>query len=204
VAGDLPNLLFDTAWWIPTDFETLFSLVPPGQIVFASDAPYGNTFISAAFQLRWALQLGFSPDQIRSIAAGQSLRIAAGEPLQPCGAAIGEREKAPHLLLDRVAYFLLFSAMGTMRGVDPTEMLALARLACDVPEEIDDAPVFAAIVQLLDDYESYAAQHPDERRRITFLILAATVARTPDVPIPPSVLERAGDSAPRSAAARSA
>ena len=190
VAGDLPNLLFDTAWWIPTDFETLFSLVPPGQIVFASDAPYGNTLISAAFQMRWALQLGYSAEQIRSIAAGQSLRLAAGEPLEPAGPPIGEREKAPHLLLDRVAFFLLFSAMGAMRGVDPTEMLALARLACDVPDEIDDAPVFAGIVSLLDQYEAYAAEHPDERRRITFLILAATVARTPDVPIPPEVVLR--------------
>ncbi len=200
VAADLPNLLFDTAWWIPTDFETLFSLVPPGQIVFASDAPYGNTLISAAFQMRWALQLGLSADQVRSIAAEQSLRIAAGEPLQAAGPAIGEREKAPHLLLDRVAFFLLFSAMGAMRGVDPTEMLALARLSCDVPDEIDDAPVFAAILGLLDDYEAYAAEHPDERRRITFLILAATVARTPDAPIPAAVLNR--DSAPKSAAAR--
>jgi uncharacterized protein len=206
VAADLPNLLFDTAWWIPTDLEALFSLVPPGQIVFASDAPYGNTFISAAFQLRWPLQLRFSPEQIRSIAAEQSLRIAAGEPLQPAGPALGERERAPHLLLDRVAFFLLFSAMGAMRGVDPTEMLALARLACDVPEEIDDAPVFAAIRGLLDDYEAYAAEHPDERRRITFLILAATVARTPDVPIPPSALDRHPDPgfSPRSAAAPSA
>jgi uncharacterized protein len=202
VAGDLPNLLFDTAWWIPTDFETLFSLVPPGQIVFASDAPYGNTLISAAFQMRWALQLGYSAEQIRSIAADQSLRLAAGEPLEPAGPPIGERDKAPHLLLDRVAFFLLFSAMGAMRGVDPTEMLALARLACDVPDEIDDAPVFAGIISLLDQYEAYAAEHSDERRRITFLILAATVARTPDVPIPAAVLNRG--SAARSAAARSA
>jgi hypothetical protein len=80
-------------------------------------------------------------------------------------------------------------------------MLALARLACDVPDEIDDAPVFAAIRGLIDDYEEYAAEHPDERRRITFLILAATVARTPDVPVPPGVLNRR-DSAPRSAAGR--
>jgi len=129
VAADLPNLLFDTAWWIPADLQALFSLVPPGQIVFASDAPYGNTFISAAFQLRWPLQLRFSADQIHSIASGQSLRIAAGEPLKPAGPAIGEREQAPHLLLDRVAFFVLFSALGAMRGVDPTEMLALARLA---------------------------------------------------------------------------
>jgi uncharacterized protein len=201
VAADLPNLLFDTAWWIPADLQALFSLVPPGQIVFASDAPYGNTFISAAFQLRWPLQLGFSPDQVRSIASEQSLRIAAGEPLKPAGPAIGEHEQAPHLLLDRVAFFVLFSALGTMRGVDPTEMLALARLACDVPDEIDDAPVFAAIRSLLDGYDAYASEHPDERRRITFLILAATVAKTPDVPIPESVLNR--DSAPRSASARS-
>ena len=202
VAGELPNLLFDTAWWIPADLETLFSLVPPGQIVFASDAPYGHTFISAAFQLRWALQLGLSPDQIRSIASSQSLRLAAGEALQPCGSPIGERERAPHVLLDRVAFFLLFSALGTMRGIDPTEMLALARLACDVPDDIDDAPVFAAVRALLDDYDEYAAENPDSRRRITFLILAATVARTPDVPIPPAVLNH--DSAHRSAAARSA
>jgi uncharacterized protein len=197
-ARDLPNLLFDTAWWIPADLEALFTLVPPGQIVFASDAPYGNTMVSAAFQLRWGLQLGLSPDQIRSIASEQSLRIAAGEPLRPAGPAIGEHERAPHLLLDRVAFFLLFSALGTMRGVDPTEMLALARLACDVPEEIDDAPVFAAIRALLDAYDEYAAENPDERRRITFLILAATVAKTPDVPIPAAVLNRES-SAPRSA-----
>ncbi|MBV9337601.1 MAG: amidohydrolase family protein [Solirubrobacterales bacterium] len=201
-AADLPNLLFDTAWWIPADLEALFSLVPPGQILFASDAPYGNTLISAAFQLRWGLELGLSHDQIRSIAAEQSLRIAAGAPLQPCGPAIGERERAPHLLLDRVAFFLLFSALGAMRGVDPTEMLALARLACDVPDEIDDAPVFAAIRGLLDDYEEYTAENPDSRRRITFLILAATVAKTPDVPIPAEAVERR--SAPRSAAGRSA
>jgi len=202
VAADLPNLLFDTAWWIPADLEALFSLVPPGQIVFASDAPYGNTLISAAFQLRWTLQLGMSPDQIRSIASEQSLRLAAGEPLEPAGPAIGEREHAPHLLLDRVAFFVLFSALGTMRGVDPTEMLALARLACDVPDEIDDAPVFAAIRSLLDGYDAYAAEHPDERRRITFLILAATVAKTPNVAIPAAAVNR--DSAPRSASARSA
>jgi hypothetical protein len=85
-----------------------------------------------------------------------------------------------------------------MRDGDPAEMLALARLACDVPDEIDDAPVFAAIRGLLDFFEEYAAEHPDDRRRLTFLILGATVARTPEVPIPTA------DCAPRSAAARSA
>ncbi|HEY1591937.1 MAG TPA: amidohydrolase family protein [Solirubrobacteraceae bacterium] len=197
VAPDLPNLLFDTAWWIPADLRALFSLVPPGQIVFASDAPYGATAFSIAFQLRTALQAGLSTEQIRSVTSEQALRVAAGEPLLPAGEAAGEQEHAPHVLLDRVAEFLLISVMGAMRGGDPTEGLALARLACDVPDEVDDAPVFAAIRGLLDGFDAYTAEHPDDRRRMTFLILATTVARTPDVPVPTA------DFAPRSAAAQS-
>jgi uncharacterized protein len=197
VAPDLPNLLFDTAWWLPSDLEALFSLVPPGQIVFASDAPYGNTALSPAFQLRMALEVGLSTEQIRSITSEQALRIAAGEPLQPAGPPIGERERAPHALLDRAADWLLLTVMSAFRGGDPTEGLALVRLACDVPDEIDDAPVFAAIRELVARFDDYAAAHPDDRRRMGFLILAATVARTPDVPIPTS------DYAPRSAEAPS-
>jgi uncharacterized protein len=184
VAAEHPNLLFDTAWWLPSDLVALFSLVPPGQILFASDAPYGNTGFSAAFQLRTAVVAGLSEAQIRSITSEQSLRIANGEPLVPAGPAVGERQRAPHVLLDRVAQFLMLAAISGMRGGDPTEMLALARLGCDVPDDVDDAPFFAAIVELLDGYEEYAAAHPDDRRRLTFLILAATLARTPEVPLP--------------------
>jgi uncharacterized protein len=184
VAPDHPNLFFDTAWWMPADLQTLFSLVPPGQILFASDAPYGNTGVSAAFQLRSALQAGMSPEQVRSVTSEQSLRLAAGEPPVPAGEAVGEREHSSHLLLDRVAEFLLIAAIASMRGADAGELIALARLACDVPEEIDDAPVFEAIRRLLDGYEAYTFEHPEDRRRLTFLILACTVARTPEVPLP--------------------
>jgi predicted TIM-barrel fold metal-dependent hydrolase len=184
VAPDHPNLLFDTAWWMPADLLTLFSLVPPGQIVFASDAPYGTTGVAAAFQLRSALQAGLSTEQIRSITSEQALRLAAGEPLVPAGEAVGEMERAPHVLLDRVAEFLLIAVIATMRGADASEMIALGHLACDVPDEIDDAPVFEAIRGLLNAYGAYSAEHPNDRRRLTFLILAGTVARTPDVPVP--------------------
>jgi hypothetical protein len=184
VAPDHPNLLFDTAWWMPADLYTLFTLVPPGQIVFASDAPYGQTGMAASFMLRSALQAGLSPAQIKSIASGQALRIAAREPLEPAGPAIGEHERAPHALLDRVSEFLLLGTIASMRGADGTEMLALARLACDVPEEIDDAPVFAAIRRLMDVHDEIEAADPTDRRRLAFLILALTTARTPDVPVP--------------------
>lgn len=202
VAPDLPNLLFDTAWWKPADLLSLFALIPPGQILFASDAPYGATAFSPAFQIRFALQAGLSAEQIRSITSVQALRLVAGEPPVPAGPAVGERDLAAHVLLDRAFEFLLLAAIGAFRGGDPTEMLALARLACDVPDDIDDAPVFAAIRELLDNFEAYDAEHPDDRRRMTFLILAATVARTPDVPVPAPAARF--DSAARSAEAPSA
>ena len=186
VAPDHPNLLFDTAWWMPADLLTLFSLVPPGQILFASDSPYGNTLSAASIQLRWAIQAGLSGKQIRSIGYEQSLRLAAGEPLEPVGPAAGERDLAEHVLLDRAAEFLLLGTIASMRGVGDaaTEMLALARLACDVPDEIDDAPVFAAVRELIDAHDQLATAFPDDRRRLAPLILAATIARTPDVPLP--------------------
>jgi predicted TIM-barrel fold metal-dependent hydrolase len=184
VAPDHPNLLFDTAWWMPADLQSLFSLVPPGQILFASDAPYGATAMSAAFMVRSALQVGLSAAQIRSITSEQALRLAAGQPLEPAGPAVGERERASHLLLDRVCEFLMLGAIASMRGGDGSEMLALARLACDVPDELDDAPVFTAIRGLLDAHDEMQSADPDDRRRLAFLILAATAARTPEVPIP--------------------
>jgi predicted TIM-barrel fold metal-dependent hydrolase len=184
VAADLPNLLFDTAWWMPADLLTLFSLVPPAQIVFASDAPYGHTLMSSVSQIRLALQAGLSPEQIRLIASGQSLNIAGGNPLATAGPAIGERDHASHLLLDRVGQCLQIGTIMSFRGGDGSEMLALARLACRVPDEIDDAPVFAAIRRLLDTYDAITQAEPDNRRRLAFLMLAITVARTPDVPVP--------------------
>jgi hypothetical protein len=79
----------------------------------------------------------------------------------------------------------MLGAIATMRrGEGGPEMLALARMSCDVPDGIDDAPVFAAIRSLLDTYAEIVAAEPDNRRRLAFLILAASVARTPDVPVP--------------------
>lgn len=187
VAPDHPNLLFDTAWWMGPDLQALFALVPAGQIVFASDAPYGHPLMSAVTQLRAMLQVGLSTEQILSITSGQSLRIAAREPLAALGPAVGERDRPSHVLLDRVATFTMLGALSMIRGnVDGRgpEMIALARLACDVPDGIDDAPVFAVVRNLLDAYEQLAAEDPDSRQPRTLLMLAASIAQTPEVPVP--------------------
>jgi uncharacterized protein len=188
VAADLPNLLFDTSWFMGADLRALYSLVPPGQILYASDAPYGNTLLGGVSQIRLALSLGLSHEQIRSIMSEQSLRIAAGEPLVPAGPAVGEHEQAPHVLLDRVVQFLMMGMILSIRRAEGgPELLSLARLACDVPDEIDDAPVFAALRSLLDAYFELAEADPESRRPRWLLMLATAVAATPQVALPAGV-----------------
>jgi predicted TIM-barrel fold metal-dependent hydrolase len=183
-AGDVPNLLFDTAWWMPADLLALFSLIPPAQIVFASDAPYGQPLVASISQVRYMRQVGLSDDQIRLICAGQSLALADAAPLAVAGPAVGERDSAPHLLLDRVADLLQMTIYVWIRGGDGAEVLSLARLACNVPGEHDDAPVFAAILGLIDAHDAMFAADPESRVRFAALMLAGCLARTPDVALP--------------------
>jgi hypothetical protein len=184
-AAELPNLLFDSSWWITADLLALFKLVPPAQILLASDAPYGETSLMAAFQVRLALQAGLSAEQVRVFAGGQSQRIAAGDPLAVAGRAPGEAERAEHLLLERVAELTQMALYVRFRGGDSTEMLALARLGLDVPDSIDDAPVFSVLRWLFDSFDEAAlAADPGDRGPMQLLILAAAVARTPDIPLP--------------------
>ena len=75
-APDHPNLFFDTAWWSPSDVQALFALVPPGQILMASDAPYGTPAFAATMALRHGLQVGLDPDEVRGVLGGQARRLA--------------------------------------------------------------------------------------------------------------------------------
>lgn len=193
VAPDHPNLTFDTSWWLGPDLKALFSLVPPGQILFASDAPYGDTLVSAVSQLRGMLHVGLSAEQIRCVASGQSLRMANRAPLAAVGPAVGERERAPHILLERISSFTMFGAMAMIRGSSVEsrgpEMIALARLACLVPDDHDDAPVCAAVDRLLELWEQLNAADPEARAPRRLLMLAASIAQTPDVPLPPGAAD---------------
>src|SRR4051794_9861288 len=75
---DHPNLFFDTAWWSVQDLLTLFSLVPPGQILWGSDAPYGTPLQSQIMAFRCALQAGVPPEALVSIGGGQMVRLVTG------------------------------------------------------------------------------------------------------------------------------
>ena len=183
-----PNLFFDTSWWSPADVQALIALVPPGQILMASDAPYGSPTWAAVMTTRNALQLGLDPDQARAIAGGQALRIVSGDQPLHLGPPPGG-DRLPHdPLLDRVYSFLLSAIGQAFNGVEPAETIALVRLACDVGDDAPQAPVCQWVLELLDQRESYVARGRRAPTRFApgmhFFIGALGIVRTPDVPLP--------------------
>jgi hypothetical protein len=79
-----PGVFFDTSVWSPIDLLSFFRLVPPEQIVYASDYPYGGQPNSLLIALRTARAAGITEDQLVEILGGNANRIANGEqPLQP-------------------------------------------------------------------------------------------------------------------------
>lgn len=93
------NLLVDTAWWNTADQLALFPLLPPGQILLASDTPYGRPVAAAALVLRVALAAGLDDDQIAAVVGGQLERLLSGaEPLD-LGPAPAATAPAPGALL---------------------------------------------------------------------------------------------------------
>jgi hypothetical protein len=188
-AQGLPNLYFDTSWWSASDLLTLFARVPPGQILCASDAPYGTPAFGASMDLRYALQVGLTTEQVRGVLGGQLERLVAHQDPLDLGPAPGDGSLPADPLIDRVHTFLV-SAMGqALRGVEPEEVLQLAALACEVGDEAPQAPVCRAILAVLEArarYEPLPGERPPRfAKGLHFIVMAAALARTPDVRLPP-------------------
>ena len=193
-AASHPNLFFDTAWWSATDMLALFALVPPGQILWGSDAPYGTPLQSSIFAFRTALQAGVDVEALRAICGEQMRRLCDGEEPLDLGPAPGRGSVQIDVLLERVSSYL-HTAVGRMllrEGAE--EYIALARLACEVGDSAPEAPVCRSVLALLDRFDHYIAERPQDLAEregnlrfpgLHLVSTAATVALTPDVVLPP-------------------
>jgi uncharacterized protein len=193
-AAGHPNLFFDTAWWNTADLLALFTLVPPGQILFASDTPYGRPAAAAAVVLRAALATGLTDAQVESVGGGQLERLIAGRPPVDAGPPPTAGPPAPGPLLERVHTLLVAAIARMTTGQPAAEYLDLARLACRLPADHPDAAAAASVLELLDRHARFRAdgprQHGPRPAGIHMIFAAAAVARTPGAPLPASA--RAG------------
>ncbi|HVY97464.1 MAG TPA: amidohydrolase family protein [Solirubrobacterales bacterium] len=141
-----PNLFFDTAWWIPTDLQALFALVPPGRILFGSDAPYMDVALLLALCLRCARHSGLDDDAVALVGGGQLDALLAGEAAHDAGPAPGAPPLSPPR---RRLGALLAGATGALAGGgDPSVPLELVALAMEPEAEGEGSPSLLELVEL--------------------------------------------------------
>lgn len=180
---DFPGLLFDTSWWDITDLLALFAWVPPEQIVYASDTPYGHPELGFILTMRAAVEAGCTPEQLRAVFGGTMDGVLTGN-LPDHGTAQAARAKVDYVVdpgLLRVHASLHGAIALAFSGADCREAMELARLGCVVSGGAANAPIYAAIAETLDQIDLAA---PGRRHVIRPLIVLAAAALTPTVPVP--------------------
>jgi predicted TIM-barrel fold metal-dependent hydrolase len=131
------GVFFDTSVWSAIDLLGLLRLVPPEQIVYASDYPYGQQPNSLLLSLRVARVSGFNDAQLRGMFAGNAARIADGEeplqPTQPCGPEILQQPLA-HARIHQ--YVSMSMPLLFVRQPDAFGALGLALNATEEPNGV--------------------------------------------------------------------
>ena len=124
-----PNLYFDTAWLIPADLLMLFALVPPGRILYGSDAPYMGVELLLATTLRCARFSGLSEEAIALVTGAQLENLLAGEPAVDAGPAPGPAGRVLTPAETRLVSLLSGAGGCMLGGGDPDHAFELALLA---------------------------------------------------------------------------
>jgi predicted TIM-barrel fold metal-dependent hydrolase len=182
------GVFFDTSVWSPIDLLDFFHHVPPEQILYASDYPYGRQPQSLLLSIRTAITAGLDERQNRDMLAGNAKRIATGEePLDPSTPS-GTDEFSQSMALARIHQYLsMATPLLWTRQQDTIGVLGLALNACyernGYPEELEQIRLLLTTAQDLwrtlpeiDDEGDLAAT-----RRMTFALvhLADIIAVTP-------------------------
>jgi predicted TIM-barrel fold metal-dependent hydrolase len=123
----LPGVFFDTSTWSPIDLLDFYRQMPPEQIVYASDYPYGRQPNSLALALRTARLAEFDEEQLRDLLGRNAQRIADGEPpLAPSQPKGGDTLTQPTIFARIHQYLSMATPMMWLRQGDTIGVLGLA------------------------------------------------------------------------------
>jgi uncharacterized protein len=125
------GVLFDTSTWSPVDLLDFYRQVPPEQMVYASDYPYGQQPASLLIALKTAALAGCDEDQLRAMLGGTANALADGLPLPEPTSPLGEELLSQPLQLARIHQYLsMATPLLWMRQPDTVGVLGLAINAC--------------------------------------------------------------------------
>jgi len=125
--GGVSGVFFDTSVWSAVDLLDLFRQVPPEQVVYASDYPYGRQPNSLLLSLRTARLAGFDDVQLRGMLGENARRIAGDEPLPELTSPCGSMSLVQPLTFARIHQYISMAVpMLWMRQRDGIGALGLA------------------------------------------------------------------------------
>jgi uncharacterized protein len=125
------GVYFDTSVWSAIDLLAMFARVSPGQVLYASDYPYGQQPGSLLLTVRTALLAGLSEDEVRDMLGHSAARIADGEPPGPLAEPRGIRRLEQPLTFARIhQYLTMATPLLWTRQADTIGVLGLALNAC--------------------------------------------------------------------------
>jgi predicted TIM-barrel fold metal-dependent hydrolase len=170
------GVFFDTSVWSPIDLLSFFRLVPPEQILYASDYPYGQQPGSLFIALRTARSAGLTEQQIVEILAGNANRIANGEPPHEPSEPQGAEVLAQPMTLARVHQYLSMAMpMLFIRHLDSFGALGLALNATN--ERNGHEPELAQIHELLIAARDLWRTLPEAEDETEARLIARTTSR---------------------------
>ena len=100
------GVLFDTSTWSPVDLLDFYRQVPPEQMVYASDYPYGQQPSSLLIALKTARLAGYDDDQLRAMLGGTANALADGRRCPSRPRRSGEELLSQPLQLARIHQYL--------------------------------------------------------------------------------------------------
>jgi uncharacterized protein len=128
------GVYFDTSVWSPIDLLSFYRLVPPEQIVYASDYPYGQQPSSLLIALRTARAAGLTEEQILQMLGPNAKRISDGKPPLEPSKPQGSDVLAQPMTLARIHQYLsMVMPVLFARQQDTFGALGLAINACSEP-----------------------------------------------------------------------
>ncbi len=154
------GVFFDTSVWSPIDLLDLYRQIPPEQVVYASDYPYGQQPASLLIAVKTAQLAGYSEAQIRAMLSGTASAIADGDDLPTPTVPVGSDTFSQPLQLARIHQYLsMATPLLWSRQPDTVGVLGLAINAC--AERNGHVATVERIRELLEAAQSLWATVPD-------------------------------------------
>ena len=136
------GVFFDTSTWSPVDLLDFYRQVPPEQVVYASDYPYGQQPGSLLNTVKTARFAGYTDDQLRWLLGGNARRLADRAQLLEPTIPVGPDTFSQPMQLARIHQYLsMATPLLWLRQPDTMGVLGLAINTCAErdgnPEVID-------------------------------------------------------------------